>query len=444
MSEHRIRDFPVSLGYLRTGPKNSIADVPGVRVGHKTVNKGAIRTGVTVIMPGDDNPFINKYTAAAFVQNGFGKSVGLMQIEELGTLETPIALTNTLNVGKVSDALNAYIIEETKAKGTMARSINPVVGECNDSVLHDIQQRCIGYDEVMDAINDASEDFAQGEVGAGRSTICFGFKGGIGSASRVITVGQNEGGTSSQSEDVETSYTIGVLVQSNFGATKDFVLNGKSLGRWWMNQGQVNRAMKRAEQNQVNRAAQRTDLGQLNTAAQRTNLSQVNRMTQWADQGQVNGGTQREGRGQMTEIGQKAHWQSDDEWAYSESDQGSIMVIVATDLPVNSRQLKRIIKRAGVGIMRTGAYVGHGSGEVMIGFTTANRVPHEGPLFNTQQIIRDSALNPAFLGVAEATYEAILNSLVAAEGAMTQDGKRYESLCDVLNLYMSCETDTNI
>ncbi|WP_298703041.1 P1 family peptidase [uncultured Veillonella sp.] len=396
MSEHRIRDFPVSLGYLRTGPKNSIADVPGVRVGHKTVNKGAIRTGVTVIMPGDDNPFINKYTAAAFVQNGFGKSVGLMQIEELGTLETPIALTNTLNVGKVSDALNAYIIEETKAKGTMARSINPVVGECNDSVLHDIQQRCIGYDEVMDAINDVSEDFAQGDVGAGRSTICFGFKGGIGSASRVITVGQNEGGTSSQSEDVETSYTIGVLVQSNFGATKDFVLNGESLGRWWMNQGQVN------------------------------------------------GGTQREGRGQMTGTGQKAHRQSDDEWAYSESDQGSIMVIVATDLPVNSRQLKRIIKRAGVGIMRTGAYVGHGSGEVMIGFTTANRVPHEGPLFNTQQIIRDSALNPAFLGVAEATYEAILNSLVAAEGAMTQEGKRYESLCEVLNLYMSCETDTNI
>ncbi|SUP43364.1 P1 family peptidase [Veillonella criceti] len=382
MSDHRIRDFPVSLGCLPIGARNSITDVAGVRVGHKTLNEGTVRTGVTVVIPGEGNPFTTKYTAAAFVQNGFGKSVGLMQIEELGTLETPIALTNTLNVGKVSDALNEYIIGQSKNEGLVVGSINPVVGECNDSVLHDIQQRCIGYAEVMEAIETANKDFIQGDVGAGRSTICFGFKGGIGSASRIITVRGVENKIGTSSSECEQSYTIGVLVQSNFGATKDFILNGKPLGRWWLEQ------------------YQRIQAGQ-------------NLETSQAD-------------ADLCKYG---------EFAYSESDQGSIIVIVATDLPVNDRQLKRIIKRAGVGIMRTGAYIGHGSGEVMIGFTTANRVPYDGPLFNTQQIIRDSALNPAFLGVAEATYEAILNSLVAAEAATSKDGYKYESLYEVLKQY---------
>ncbi len=353
VSDLRIRNFPVSLGRLPTGPNNSITDVAGVKVGHVTVNQEAIRTGVTVIVPGEGNTFTNKYTAAMHVQNGFGKSVGLMQIEELGTLETPIALTNTLNVGKVSDALNQYILELCEAENVIVQSINPVVGECNDSRLNDIAKRVLAYDEVKAALDCAATDFEQGDVGAGRSTVCFGFKGGIGSSSRCVAIG-------------DTVYTVGVLVQSNFGATEDFILQGKPLGHWWLDE------MKKSVSKIVN---------------------------------------------------------------HSECDQGSIMVIVATDLPVNSRQLKRIIKRSAVGIMRTGAYVGHGSGEIMIGFTTANRKPHEGALVQTEQVLRDDALNPVFLGVAEATYEAILNSLVAAEGATSHDGQGYVSLGDVLRKY---------
>lgn len=370
VSDLRIREFPISLGRLPTGANNSITDIAGVRVGHCTVNAEAVRTGVTVIVPCEDNPFTNKLTAATYVQNGFGKSVGLMQIDELGSLETPIALTNTLNVGKVSDALNQYILDRCKAEGVTVQSINPVVGECNDSKLNDISQRVINCDEVKVALDRASKGFEQGDVGAGRSTVCFGFKGGIGSASRLIEVN-------------DQSYAIGVLVQSNFGATEDFVLQGQSLGQWWLDQN-----------------------GKLTEEAHTSDETSTRRLTQFD---------------------------------YSECDQGSIMVIVATDLPVNSRQLKRIIKHAAVGIMRTGAYVGHGSGEVMIGFTTANRKPHEGPDFQMEQVIREDALNPAFLGVAEATYEAILNSLIASEGAITKDGHGYVSFKDVLMKWLNRE-----
>lgn len=370
MSDLRIREFPISLGRLPTGANNSITDIAGVRVGHCTVNAEAVRTGVTVIVPCEDNPFTNKLTAATYVQNGFGKSVGLMQIDELGSLETPIALTNTLNVGKVSDALNQYILDRCKAEGVAVHSINPVVGECNDSKLNDISQRVINYDEVKTALDRASKGFEQGDVGAGCSTVCFGFKGGIGSASRLIEVNGQ-------------SYTIGVLVQSNFGATEDFVLQGQSLGQWWLDQNS-----KLAEE------------------AHTSDETSTRRLTQFD---------------------------------YSECDQGSIMVIVATDLPVNSRQLKRIIKHAAVGIMRTGAYVGHGSGEVMIGFTTANRKPHEGADFQMEKVIREDALNPAFLGVAEAAYEAILNSLIASEEAITKDGHGYVSFKDVLMKWLNRE-----
>lgn len=353
MSDLRSRDFPISLGRLPTGPRNSITDVNGVKVGHCTLDEGNIHTGVTVVMPGADNPFTNKYTAAAYVQNGFGKTCGISQIEELGSLETPIALTNTLNVGKVSDALNQYILAICEAEGTEVRSINPVVGECNDSRLNDISKRPIGFREVKAAIDSCNTQFDQGDVGAGRSTVCFGFKGGIGSSSRQIELNG-------------TVYTVGVLVQSNFGATEDFVLNGQPLGRWWIDH------------------------------------------------------------------------RADETACISESDQGSIMVIVATDLPVNSRQLERIIRRAGVGIMRTGAYVGHGSGEVMIGFTTANRIPMSGPMFRTETVICESELNVPFLAVAEATYEAILNSMIAAKAANSESGEVYESLAHVLRVYAEC------
>ena len=291
MERNRIRDFGIVPGRLETGKRNKITDVPGVKVGHCTVKTEENHTGITVIVPGADNAFAQKYTAAAYVHNGFGKSAGLVQVEELGTLETPIALTNTLNVGKVWDAMVDIVVEQCEQDGLEPMSINPVVGECNDSRINQIQKRVVGADEVRQAFASASEEFEEGDVGAGAGTICYGLKGGIGSASRVIRIGEKE-------------YTIGVLVQSNFGATEDFVLNGESVGA---------------------------------------------KILDWK--------------------------QEKDDMAASEEDKGSIMSILATDLPLTSRQLRRILRRTGVGIARTGGYTGHGSGEVMIGFTTANRIP---------------------------------------------------------------------
>ena len=217
MEKKRIRDFGIVPGRVKTGKRNAITDVPGVLVGHCTVNTEENHTGVTVIVPGPGNAFANHYTAAAYVHNGFGKSAGLIQVEELGTLETPIALTNTLNVGKVWDALVDIVIEQCQNDEPEPMSINPVVGECNDCRINQIQKRAVGEKEVRQAFAAASEEFEEGDVGAGAGTICYGMKGGIGSASRVICIGEKE-------------YTIGVLVQSNFGATEDFILNGEAVG----------------------------------------------------------------------------------------------------------------------------------------------------------------------------------------------------------------------
>ena len=335
MEKKRIRDFGIIPGRVKTGKRNAITDVPGVLVGHCTVNTEENHTGVTVIIPGPDNAFANHYTAAAYVHNGFGKSAGLVQVEELGTLETPIALTNTLNVGKVWDALAGIVIEQCQNDGLEPMSINPVVGECNDCRINQIQKRAVGEKEVRQAFEAAAEEFEEGDVGAGAGTICYGMKGGIGSSSRVICIGEKE-------------YTIGVLVQSNFGATEDFVLNGEAVGP---------------------------------------------KILEWK--------------------------QEKNDMAASEEDKGSIMSILATDLPLTSRQLKRILKRTGVGIARTGGYTGHGSGEVMIGFTTANRIPH--------------VINRAFLAAAEAEQEAILNSMTAAKQTRGREGELYYSLAEYLN-----------
>ena len=215
--------------------------------------------------------------------------------------------------------------------------------------MNQIQKRVVGADEVRQAFASASEEFEEGDVGAGAGTICYGLKGGIGSASRVIRIGEKE-------------YTIGVLVQSNFGATEDFVLNGESVGA---------------------------------------------KILDWK--------------------------QEKDDMAASEEDKGSIMSILATDLPLTSRQLRRILRRTGVGIARTGGYTGHGSGEVMIGFTTANRIPSgaEEELLQIQAI-PEHVINRAFLAAAEAEQEAILNSMTAAERTRGQAGELYYSLSEYL------------
>lgn len=343
----RIRDYGIIIGSGIPGRLNKITDVPGVKVGHTTIDTPEHKTGVTVILPCEDNPFTTKLTAAAYVHNGFGKTQGIPQIEELGTMETPIALTNTLNVGRVHDAVVEYMIDWCKKDGVEAKSINPVIGECNDSTLNDIQERVIGIPEVKAAFASACEDFEEGAVGAGTGTICFDCKGGIGSASRII---EFDGRT----------YTLGVLVQSNFGRGGDLCLNGKRIGE------------------------------------------------------EI-----------LTKIKE------------SELDKGSIMMIIATDLPVSDRQLKRIIKRAGAGLSRCGSYMGHGSGDIMLGFTTANRIP-----FGSNEnlvhihIMPEGKLEMAFRAASDATEEAILNSLAAAKTTIGYTGETRYSLTDLYLKYL--------
>ena len=344
MSQKRIRDYGFSMGVMSPGPRNQITDVPGVTVGHCTLSSDRYHTGVTVVLPAQDNLFANKLTAACFVHNGFGKACGLMQVEELGSLETPIALTNTLNVGLVHDALVQYTLDRCRADGISLRSVNPLVGECNDGRLSDIAGRPVRQEHVFSALEHAQADFAQGSVGAGTGTICYGLKGGIGSASRTMFLGGK-------------TYTLGVLVQSNFGSLEDLLLGGQPLGR---------------------RLAAREKAANLQV------------------------------------------------------DAGSIMMILGTDLPVSSRQLRRIIRRCGVGLARTGSYLGHGSGEVMVGFTTANRIPHTGPATLPLEILREELLDIPFRAAAEATEEAVLNSMIAADTTTGYTGLTIHSLRDVL------------
>lgn len=338
----RIREYGILIGSHETGTRNKITDVPGVAVGHYTVDTNEHKTGVTIIMPCRDNMFVNKLTAAAFVHNGFGKTAGIPQIEELGTLETPIALTNTLNVGRVQDALVEYMVNRCNEEGVTMRSINPVVGECNDASLNKIEERVIGSVEVMKAIESASEDFEEGDVGAGKGTSCFGMKGGIGSASRIVKL---DGGI----------YTIGVLVQSNYGKTKNFVLNGAAIGE--MLEGKI---------------------------------------------------------------------------AEAKRDEGSIMMVIGTDLPVSDRQLKRIIKRAGVGLSRCGSFMGHGSGDIMLGFSTANRFSKdEEHAFVSLKQMNENYMDDVFEAVAEATEEAVLNSMAMADTVKGYGGNIRYSLTDL-------------
>lgn len=321
------------IGRLPHGERNLITDVPGVRVGHATVDAGDCHTGVTVVLPPRDNPYTDKLTAASCVFNGFGKTLGLVQLDELGTLETPIALTNTLNVGKVHDAIVSYMLDLCARDGVWLTSVNPVVCECNDSRMSDIAQRPVGEEEVRAAIAAAGADFAQGAVGAGRGTTCYGLKGGIGSSSRLMTL---DGRT----------YTMGILVQSNYGASDDF-------------------------------------------------------------------------RPACLPEGLAA------------CDRGSIILVAATDLPLSARQLKRVLRRASVGMARLGSYIGHGSGEIAVGFTTAPKAAL-GDSFQTQTVLREELMNLPFRAIGECAEEAILQSLWHAAPDTALDGTAIPSLKEYL------------
>ena len=327
MNRKRLRDWGIVIGEMPTGSLNRISDVPGVTVGHATVADTGHNTGVTVILPAPGNLYADRLVASAHVINGYGKTVGSIQLDELGTLETPIALTGTLNVGKVSDALIAYTMAVCARDGVPCRSVNPVVGETNDAVLNRLCDRPIGTAELEAAIAAARTDFDEGDVGAGKGTMCMGLKGGIGSASRLMTVdGQR--------------FTLGVLVQTNFGRLDDLLIAGYPAG-----------------------------------AAIRRIVSAPP----------------------------------------APEDKGSCMIVIGTDLPVSNRQLSRILKRAVVGLARTGSFVGHGSGDVVLGFSTANRLHRDDGSLRRVTVLREETLDTAFRAAAESVEEAILNSLCTAD-----------------------------
>lgn len=344
MEAKRARDCGITVGHLPTGPKNKITDVPGVTVGHCTVDTAQHKTGVTVVMPCPENPFFHKLPAAAVVLNGFGKTAGLVQINELGVLETPIALTNTLNVGTVWDALAGYMIERCAGDRYVLRSVNPVVCECNDGTLNRIQERAVTGEHVHFAIAHARADFQEGAVGAGRGMICHDLKGGIGSASRLMEVDGK-------------IYTLGVLLLTNHGNLADLTVSGQNIGRELA--------------------------GRLNK---------------------------------------------------HEPDKGSCIAVVATDLPLDSRQLSRVAKRVSVGLARLGSYIGHGSGEVFLAFSTANAWnPRETNALRTGMFFSEDKMDLPFHAAAECTEEAVLNSMLTAHTTTGWQGNTIYALSDLLD-----------
>ena len=339
----RIRDYGIDVGSLPTGKLNKISDVPGVSVGHSTVISEKHQTGVSVVMPCADNPFLHKLPAACFVLNGYGKTAGLVQIDELGTLETPIALTNTLNVGLIHDAMTGYMIDRCAADGVGLTSVNPIVCECNDSRLNNITERVLGKENLLEAISGARADFEEGAVGAGRGMSCHGLKGGIGSASRVLAF------------DGE-SFAVGVLVLTNHGKIEDLTVNGDAVGK------------------------------------------RISGMP--GDSG---------------------------------PERGSCIVILATDLPLCDRQIRRVLKRCPVGMARLGSYVGQGSGEIFVGFSTANRYDTgDRRAIRQVSIFDDAKLDAVFRAAAESTEEAILNAMAAAETVTGYRGFTRRSLSEYL------------
>lgn len=345
----RLRDLGIRIGHYPTGRFNAITDVAGVQVGHATIIKGSgkgtfrpgrgpARTGVTAILPNNRNIFTDRMVGSGFVLNGAGEVSGLTQVVEWGMIETPILLTNTLSVGTCSEAGVRYLIEKYPGIGSKHDVVIPVVGECDDSWLNDVQGRHVRDTHVLKAIADArSGPVAEGSVGAGTGMITCDFKAGIGTSSRKLPIG--EGG-----------YTVGVLVLSNFGVREDLRIDGRPVG-----------------------VALEKEFG---GADRRIN------------------------------------------------NYGSIIVVVATDAPVSSAQLSRVCKRAALGIGRCGSYAAHNSGEIIIGFSTANIIPRYANEKNIYQmrILLEEAIDPIYRSVIECTEEAILNSMCMADTMIGHSG----------------------
>jgi D-aminopeptidase len=334
-AQSRVRDYGIKIGVLSPGQFNAITDVFGVEVGHRTVIRDStVRTGVTVIKPHGGNLFQEKVPAAVFVANGFGKLAGSTQIEELGNIETPIVLTNTLNVGSLVEATIKYMLP--LVGNEYVRSVNAVVGETNDGYLNNIRQPAVTSQHLVEALDNASTGpVSEGNVGAGTGTVCFGYKGGIGTSSRVLP--EQLGG-----------YTVGVLVQTNFGGSLriDGAPVGERLGNYYL-------------------------ADQLKTA------------------------------------------------------DGSCMIVVATDAPILSRNLKRLGYRALFGLARAGGLGSNGSGDYVLAFSTHPklRIKYRSKETVALNLLSNNGMSPLFAAVIEATEEAIINSLFAAESMSGYNGR---------------------
>ncbi len=336
----RARDIGIRIGIFQPGTHNAITDVEGVKVGHRTIVDGSdVRTGVTAVFPHGENLFREKVPAAIELGNAFGKLTGYPQVEELGELETPIVLTNTLSTWIAAASVAEYILGFPGNESV--RSVNPVVGETNDGHLNDIRGMHVTRAHVLEALDNARDGAVdEGSVGAGTGTTAFGWKGGIGSSSRVLP--EEYGG-----------YTVGVLVQSNFGGVLsiDGVPVGRELGRYMFRDG-------------------------------------------------------------------------------IERQEGSVMIIVATDAPLTAKYLKRLAKRSLLGLGRTGSPMTHGSGDFVIAFSTSKKVRIETVDSREEEriVLKQSELTPLFQATVEATEEAIYNSLFKAESMTGYRGARAEAL----------------
>jgi D-aminopeptidase len=343
----RASDLGLKVGILPTGPLNAITDVAGIEVGHTTIIRGHdIRTGVTAVLPHPGNLYREKVPGAIFAGNGFGKLTGSTQVDEVGEIETPILLTSTTSVPRVADSLISYMLALPGNEDVL--SINPIVGETNDGYLNDIRGRHITAEDVFAAIKNASGGpVEEGAVGAGTGTVAFGWKGGIGTSSRRLPPKLGD-------------YTVGVLVQTNFGGV--LTINGSPVGQ---------------------------ELGQYYL---RKELQQ---------------------QGSGTDRGN-----------------GSCMIVLATNAPVDARNLKRLAARAWLGVARTGSAASNGSGDYAIAFSTAAQVrirTEERPLTRHIEVITNDAMSPLFLAVIEATEEAIYNSMFRAT-TTTGHGHTVEAL----------------
>ncbi|HEY0460905.1 MAG TPA: P1 family peptidase [Pyrinomonadaceae bacterium] len=350
----RVREAGLKIGILPPGALNSITDVAGVRVGHTTIMRGEnIRTGVTAVLPHGGNLFAEKVPGAVFVGNGFGKLAGSTQVNELGEIETPILLTSTLSVPRAADFLLDYMLALPGSEPV--QSINPLVAETNDGFLNDIRGRFIAKDDVFAAIKNAqSERVEEGSIGAGTGTVAFGWKGGIGTASRKLPAALG-------------GYTIGVLVQTNFGGVLsiDGAPVGLELGKYFLKEA--------LEKRQKPVSQKKADL--------------------------------------------------------NDSADGSIIIVIATDAPVDARQLNRMAARSMSGLARTGSAMTNGSGDYAIAFSAAPDARiRAGENLRTVKLLSNDAMSPLFLAVIEATEEAIYNSLFRAVTVKGKENRTVEAL----------------